>query len=49
MEPGGGGDGVFNSGTLTLTHSTVSGNSSYTEGGVFNSGTLTLDPQHRLG
>ena len=37
----GGGDGVFNSGTLTLTHSRVSGNSGYSSG-VFNSGTATL-------
>ena len=31
-----------NSGTATLTNSTVSGNSAYDGGGVYNSGTLTL-------
>ncbi|MGH8532075.1 MAG: choice-of-anchor Q domain-containing protein, partial [Gammaproteobacteria bacterium] len=34
------GGGVYNTGTLTLTNSTVSGNDG--GGGVFNSGTLTL-------
>ena len=36
------GGGVFNSGALTLSNSTVSGNSGYYGGGVFTSGTLTL-------
>jgi len=36
-----GGNGIYNRGTLTLTHSRVSGNSG-TGSGVFNSGTLTL-------
>ncbi|HET6416231.1 MAG TPA: choice-of-anchor Q domain-containing protein, partial [Polyangiales bacterium] len=37
------GGGIFNEGTLTLTHSTVSGNGTeYQGGGIFNEGTLTL-------
>ena len=36
------GGGVFNRGTATLTHSTVSGNSTGGGGGVYNRGTLTL-------
>ena len=40
--PGGRGGGVFNRGTATLTHSTVSGNSAGGGGGVYNRGTLTL-------
>ena len=37
------GDGILNSGTLTLTNSTVSGNTASNEGGgIFNYGTLTL-------
>src|SRR5262249_15359820 len=36
------GGGLFNSGTLTLTNATVSGNSAYGGGGLFNNGTLTL-------
>ncbi len=38
----GGGDGVFNSGTLTLTNSRVSGNSGFYGGALYNGGTLTL-------
>ncbi|MEB3337084.1 MAG: filamentous hemagglutinin N-terminal domain-containing protein, partial [Leptolyngbyaceae bacterium] len=43
------GGGIFNSGTLTLNNSTVSGNSvsggttSYGGGGIYNRGTLTLN------
>ena len=41
--PGGRGGGVYNRGTLTLTRSTVSGNSAGNGGGVFNYyGTATL-------
>ena len=40
---GGGGGGIFNVGTLTLTNSTVSGNNAGENGGgIYNSGTLTL-------
>ncbi len=42
---GNGGSGIANSGTLTLTNSTVSGTGSeapYGEGGINNSGTLTV-------
>jgi CSLREA domain-containing protein len=41
---GTGGGGIFNRGTLTLTGSTVSGNTSryFGGGGIFNRGTLTL-------
>jgi hypothetical protein len=41
---GGGGGGIFNAGTLTLTNSTVSGNAAGEDGGgIFNdAGTLTL-------
>jgi Domain of unknown function (DUF4347) len=35
--------GIFNSGTLTLNNSIVSGNGSMKGGGIFNSGTLTLN------
>ena len=36
------GGGIFNSGTLALTNSTVSGNSGSDGGGIYNIGTLTL-------
>jgi hypothetical protein len=37
------GGGIYNSGALTLTNSTVSGNSAQRDaGGIYNSGTLTL-------
>ncbi len=36
------GGGIFNYGTLALTHSTVSGNSAQTGGGVWNGGALQL-------
>ena len=43
---GGGGGGIFNRGTLTVTNSTVSGNSARgmpgRGGGIFNGGTLTV-------
>ena len=40
---GGGGGGIFNSGTLTLTNCTLSGNGATYGGGIFNNGgTLTL-------
>ena len=38
----GGGGGMYNDGNLTLTKSTVSGNSAGFGGGVFNGGNLTL-------
>jgi len=39
------GAGIFNSGTLYLNNSTISGNDSHgaSGGGIFNSGTMTLD------
>ena len=38
----GGGGGVYNGGTLTVTDSTVSDNTAtYYGGGIFNNGTLT--------
>jgi CSLREA domain-containing protein len=37
-----GGGGIFNSGTLTVSHSTFSGNSTFLGGGISNSGTLTV-------
>jgi hypothetical protein len=38
-----GGGGIFNGGTLTLSNSTLSGNSAFFEGGaVYNDGTLTV-------
>ncbi|MDH3622446.1 MAG: hypothetical protein OES69_02445 [Myxococcales bacterium] len=40
--PGGRGAGIFNEGDLTLTNSTVSGNSALLGGGIFNEGDLTL-------
>ena len=36
------GGGIFNSGTLALTNSTVSGNAGSDGGGIYNIGTLTL-------
>lgn len=45
---GGGGDwyrdggGIYNSGTLSLTNSTVSGNTGTNGGGIYNSGTATV-------
>ena len=37
------GGGIFNDGTLTLTNSTVSGNTAtYYGGGIYNYGTVTL-------
>ena len=42
---GGSGGGIFNAGTLTLTDSTLSGNTAFIGGrggGIFNAGTLTL-------
>ncbi|MDR0769804.1 MAG: hypothetical protein LBE75_01195 [Burkholderiales bacterium] len=36
------GGGIYNAGTLTLTNSTVSGNSTYNGGGIYSAGTLTL-------
>jgi hypothetical protein len=36
------GGGIFNGGTLTLTESTVSGNTAFVGGGITNVGTLTL-------
>ena len=40
----GNGGGIYNGGTLTLTNSTVSGNTAWATrgGGIYNSGTLTL-------
>lgn len=40
--PSGSGGGIINDGTLTLTNSTLSGNTSALGGGIFNSGTLTI-------
>ena len=40
--PNNGGGGVFNGGTLTLTNTTVSGNTGGFSGGVHNDGTLSL-------
>ena len=37
-----GGGGIFNAGTLTVTDSTISGNSAEDAGGVYNTGTLTV-------
>jgi len=37
----GGGGGIYNSGTLTVSNSTFSGNSAYSGGGIENGGTLT--------
>src|SRR5262249_44766017 len=40
---GGAGGGIYNAGTLTLTHSTVRGNTATSVGGgIYNAGTLTL-------
>ena len=39
----GSGGGIFNTGTLELTNSTVSGNQADNGGGIFNGGTLTLN------
>ncbi len=39
---GGSAGGIFNSGTLTLTNSTISGNTAAQGGGIENRGTLTL-------
>ncbi len=36
------GGGIFNDGALTLTNSTISGNTAYFGGGIFNDGTVTL-------
>jgi hypothetical protein len=36
------GGGIINNGTLTLTNSTLSGNSAFSSGGINNSGTLTM-------
>ncbi len=36
------GSGIYNRGTLTLSDSTLSGNTSLTGGGIYNEGTLTL-------
>ena len=36
------GGGIFNSGTLTITNSTISGNTASSGGGIFNDGTLTV-------
>jgi CSLREA domain-containing protein len=40
--PGSGGAGISNSGTLTVTGCTVSGNSASFGGGIYNGGTLTV-------
>ena len=37
------GGGVANHGTLTITNSTISGNSAFVSGGISNFGTLTVD------
>ncbi len=44
VTPGGEGGGIFNNGTLTLSYSSISGNSAPlgTGGGIFNYGTLTV-------
>ncbi|MGV0106063.1 right-handed parallel beta-helix repeat-containing protein [Nostoc sp. DSM 114160] len=44
LTPGGAGGGIFNNGTLTLSYSSISGNSVPlgTGGGIFNYGTLTV-------
>ena len=39
---GGTGGGIFNVGTLTVSNSTISGNSAAEGGGIFNVGTLTV-------
>jgi hypothetical protein len=39
---GGYGGGVFNSGTLTISNSTLTGNKAYEGGGMYNSGTATI-------
>ncbi len=40
---GGGGGGIANSGTLTISNSTISGNSADAGGGIYNLGTLTIN------
>jgi hypothetical protein len=40
---GGLGGGIYNSGTLTLTNCTLSGNFAWDGGGIYNGGTLTLN------
>jgi len=40
--PGGNGGGIYNSGTLSLVHVVVSGNSALMGGGIFNAGKLSL-------
>src|SRR5207245_954966 len=37
------GGGILNGGSLTLTNSTVSGNSAYYGGGIYNRGTLSMN------
>ena len=39
---GGGGGGILNTGTLTVTSSSISGNTAFTGGGILNNGTLTV-------
>jgi hypothetical protein len=37
-----GGGGIYNTGTLTVTSSTISGNTASSGGGIYNTGTLTV-------
>jgi hypothetical protein len=42
-EASGDGGGIYNSGYLSLSNCTLSGNSAYSGGGIYNSGSLTLN------